>query len=212
MDGEMVLAEKFQVSRSSVREAMKALSLQNIVESKPGHGTFIATDALKKIANMELANTMGEDVSLKEKMELRILMEEQIVEWVTQNASLEEIERLEGVIQEDMDNIDFLKETLLQTRTRFHEELAEIAGNGLMVRLLRTIRAELETHRQQDLILPQHRWQEMMEEHQLILDIIRTRDVDRARETMRRHLSRNLEDILKNDRKEIHLEDTLLHM
>jgi GntR family transcriptional repressor for pyruvate dehydrogenase complex len=212
MDGEMVLAEKFQVSRSSIREAMKALSLHNIVESKPGHGTFIAADALRKIANMKLVHSMGEDVSLREKMELRILMEEQIVEWVTQNASLEDIKKLEEVIQEDMDNIDVLKETLLQTRTRFHEELAEIAGNGLMVRLLRTIRAELETHRQQDLILPQQRWQEMMEEHQLILDIIRTRNVEKARETMRRHLSRNLEDILKKDRQEILLEDTLLHM
>ena len=208
----MALAERFQVSRSSMREAMKALSLQHVVESKPGHGTFITADALRKIVNMDLVRTMEEDVTLKEKMELRILMEEQIVEWVTQNASPEEIGRLEEVIQEDIENIDILKETPLQTRTRFHEELAEIAGNGLMVKLLRTIRAELETHRQKDLILPQHRWQEMMDEHQLIVDIIRKKNVDKARETMRRHLIRNLEDILKDDRQEIHLEDTLLHM
>lgn len=214
MDGEMVLAEKFQVSRSSIREAMKALSLQNIVESKPGHGTFIASDALRKIANQELVNSLGEDVSLKEKVELRVLIELQTVEWVTLNATEEGLDELEIVLEEDIRNVDIFRETLLQTRARFHDKMAEIAGNGLIVKLLRTTRMELEAHRHNYLVIPEQRWNRMMEDHRSILRLIRARNVEKAKKAMYDHLTQGLEDTLGcySDSTTIQLEDTLLHM
>lgn len=212
MDGELSLAGQFQVSRNSIREAMKALSLFKIVESRPGQGTFIAPDALRRIANNELINSLTEDVSLAEKMELRALLESQMVEWVTHNATLKELDNLEEVILEDIENIDILKETMLQTRTKFHDRLAEIAGNGLMVKLLRTIRAELEAHRHHYLELPEQRWNKMMEEHRTILKHIRSRNVKKAKEAMVKHLLQDMEDIMAYSRSAIHLEDTLLHM
>ncbi len=41
---ERALAEKFKVSRSSVREAIKSLAQENLVESRRGDGTYITKD------------------------------------------------------------------------------------------------------------------------------------------------------------------------
>lgn len=212
MDGELALAEQFQISRSSVREAMKALSVYKIIESRPGHGTFIAPDAIRRIANNELLHSLSEDVSIVEKMELRVIMEIQMVEWVTKNATLEDLDSLENTINNDIQNIDKLQETILQTRTKFHDRLAEIAGNGIMIRLIRSIRAELEAHRHNYLVLPEQHWNKMMEEHRAILKHIRSRNVKKAREAMVKHLLQDMEDIMGYSRSAIHLEDTLVHM
>ena len=47
LPSERVLAEQLQVSRSSVREAIRSLELQGLVISKRGSGTFINTDNLE---------------------------------------------------------------------------------------------------------------------------------------------------------------------
>ena len=46
--GEIELANEFNVSRNTLRTAIKVLHTSEILESKPGLGTFVANDAIKK--------------------------------------------------------------------------------------------------------------------------------------------------------------------
>ena len=46
------LADRLRVSRSSLREAMRALELRGLVVSRPGAGTFINTEQLDTVASM----------------------------------------------------------------------------------------------------------------------------------------------------------------
>ena len=58
LPSERVLAEQLQVSRSSVREAIRSLELQGLVVSKRGSGTFINTDNLESMVAL-IASTLS---------------------------------------------------------------------------------------------------------------------------------------------------------
>ena len=58
LPSERVLAEQLQVSRSSVREAIRSLELQGLVISKRGSGTFINTDNLESMVAL-IASTLS---------------------------------------------------------------------------------------------------------------------------------------------------------
>lgn len=188
--GELALAEQFQVSRNCIREALKALSILKIVEAKPGQGTFVAEDALRQITNRELTEHLSENVSIIELMEIRILLETQLVRWAIERGTDEEFERLKDIIQEEREFGRELTESSLQPRAEFHRVLAEIAGNSLAVKFLNSIRSEFDAQRKRYLDIPQDKWEDMMNEHEKILELIVSRDMKKAIAEMERHLQR----------------------
>lgn len=188
--GELALAEQFQVSRNCIREALKALSILNILEAKPGQGTFVAEDALRQITNRELTEHLSENVSIIELMEIRTLLETQIIRWAIERGTDEEFERLKEVIDEERRFGRELSESSLQPRAEFHKILAEIAGNSLAVKFLNSIRGEFDAQRKRYLDLPQGTWEDMMNEHEKILELIVKRDTDKAIIEMEKHLKR----------------------
>ena len=52
--GEIELAEKFKVSRNSLRSAIKVLYSSEVLDVKPGLGTFVTVGAVKKIKHQKL--------------------------------------------------------------------------------------------------------------------------------------------------------------
>lgn len=64
MPSENELADSFSVSRNSVREAIKTLNNMNILESRPGQGTFLSKDAIRYILSSELIEDGYRDATL----------------------------------------------------------------------------------------------------------------------------------------------------
>ncbi len=188
--GELSLAEQFQVSRNCIREALKALSILNIIEARPGQGTFISEDALCQITNRELTEHLSEKVSVMELMEIRIMLETQTVLWAIERASDDELERLKAIIEKERQFGRDLSKSSLQPRAEFHRILAEIAGNSLAVKFLNSIREELNAQRHRYLDLPLDTWEGLMNEHELILDLISRRDPVKAVKVMKDHVLR----------------------
>lgn len=188
--GELALAEIFQVSRNCIREVLKALSIYNIVESRSGDGTYISANALRYLANNELVEHLSENVSIRELMEIRILLETQIVEWVIERATEEDLETLKEIVFSERDNKNGTINP--SSHSKFHEYLAEIARNSLAVKILASIREEINAQRYRYTRLPLSSWQEMMTEHEAILNCILNRDVVKARESVQRHIEHML--------------------
>src|SRR2546421_10032561 len=73
LPSERVLAEQFQVSRASVREALRSLELLGVTESRPGGGTFIrqaSPDALlRPLAALARAHDMRDILEVRELLE-----------------------------------------------------------------------------------------------------------------------------------------------
>ena len=96
LPSERVLAEQLQVSRSSVREAIRSLELQGLVVSKRGSGTFIDTENLESVVAL-IASTLSSGAdTLRDIFEMRHLLEPQIAGVAAQRASQLEILKLEA--------------------------------------------------------------------------------------------------------------------
>ncbi len=200
---EMELADKFQVGRNSIREATKALAVFGIVESKPGQGTFVSLEALRKITNSELMNYLIEDSSWVELMQIRILLESQNAYWAAEKACEEDISILKQVLESSTDSEEKIHprtEENLKYHSEFHETIARIGGNKLALRLLRSIRSEIDAQRHEYLDLKNEDWDKMMVEHRKIVNLIEQHKAIEAQNTMRKHLMYGLEKIIKKEK------------
>ena len=73
--GEVSLAQMFNVSRNSLRTAVKVLHSSEILISKPGIGTFVSEEAIKKINNNRIISMIQDERYAKEVFEVRKILD-----------------------------------------------------------------------------------------------------------------------------------------
>lgn len=136
LPSEGILSEAMNVSRGTIREAMKILSAFGIVEIKRGSGTFIAKPNNKDIVNPFLFKLILTSTDAREMAELREILETQIVTLVIKNASDHDLKELEQV-HNDMKNLfnesnGNNQSKMLEYELKFHEALGKACNNVLV--------------------------------------------------------------------------------
>jgi len=196
---EMELAHRFEVGRNSIREATKALAVFGILESKPGQGTFVSREVLGKILNTELIAYLSDDSSWIELMQIRLLLEAQTAYWAAEKAKPEDVEKLRSILSQSTNggaNKHPRDSVHLKFHSDFHETIAEIAENKLALRLLRSVRHEIDAQRHKYIQLTNEEWEKMIEEHEEIIEHISNHQPELAREAMRHHLMKGLHKVM----------------
>ncbi len=180
------LAELFQVSRNSVREAIKSLEQHGVLVSKPGSGTFIAEQNETDLAQALEQVFVRERSRLADIFELRILLEPQIAFLAAQRITDQDRAHLDEMIRQQeraiADNAAYQEHDLA-----FHDFIAACTGNEAIGRLMEKVQDMLTESRDEALRSPR-RDKESFAGHQRIHQALRERDADRAREAMTRHL------------------------
>jgi GntR family transcriptional regulator, transcriptional repressor for pyruvate dehydrogenase complex len=188
--GEIELAQKFEVSRNCVREALKALGHAGVLESKPGLGTFLSKDALRSIQTKEMGQLLRDETSLAELLEARLIIEPQLVKIASERATEEDIARLETAVKRAMQAVR-TNTYSVQIGLEFHMLMAQIAGNRVIMRLFSSIADELRVQRR--VLILSHMSKEgflrELREHSAILACIKRRDGGRASELLTAHLT-----------------------
>lgn len=190
---ERELAEKLQVSRASVREALRALEMMGFVEIKAGGGTFIketsGDDIIQPLA-MFLSIEKG---SFFEIYEIRKIFEIAAAHLAAQRATPGDLARIE-------ENLERMKAALTEDDSEkgegsdaaFHFSIAEATQNGWLLRLLNTIadsfNKSISVARRQLYLTPGHP-QILIEQHTKIYEAIRDKNPILAQRTMLEHLS-----------------------
>lgn len=183
LPSERELAEQLGVSRASVREALRALSLKGLVVSRPGTGTFVATGIL------EASAVPPEDErALRDIFELRMLLEPPIAALAAQRATPADIERLRAILTEQAEQVQ-QGITGAEADQAFHSALAEATGNSALLRLSATLMAVLAPTRDERLQTPQ-RIRLSIQSHQRILDAVAAGNLKEARQAMEEHIGR----------------------
>ena len=187
LPSERVLADQLQVSRSSVREALRSLELQGLVISKRGSGTFINTDNLESMVAL-LASTLtsGAD-TLKHIFEMRHMLEPQIAALAAQRANKQEVAELESILEEQVKEIAD-GGTGVDSDTAFHFAMASATHNSALVKVVSAVEDILRRSRNQSLQEP-GRPQRSLASHREILGMIHSGDADGARRAMEYHLT-----------------------
>ena len=103
LPSERELAERFQVGRGSLREAMRSLELQGMVISRPGSGTYVSTESLEPLASIIVSTLTGANRDLEGIFEVRHLLEPHIASLAAERSTSEDCDRMQEAIEDQDD-------------------------------------------------------------------------------------------------------------
>lgn len=195
LPGEAELIERYGRSKGTVREAMRILEAQGLVETRtgPGGGNFVAEVSPDR-AHSLLANFFYfRDLSIKDIYQIRKLLEPEVAATLAGKLSEEQLAALEAVVAEYPEPAKTVEEERAQhvSSLQFHALLASYSDNALLafaVRFMARMLTELTVWRR--LYEPHNRalW-EAGRRHQLdLVKALRAGDAEKARRIMRDHM------------------------
>jgi GntR family transcriptional repressor for pyruvate dehydrogenase complex len=197
LPSERELAEVFNVSRSSVREALRSLETQGYLESRQGDGTYIARQPLESLVNPLATVIFTEKDGQIELFEMRRLIEPQLAFLAAERATPEEIVML-GKALELQENAFAQGESGTEVDKAFHYILAKAAKNKVLLRIIDNIMDLLAESRDKYLQV-EGRPERSLARHREILNAIKSGDKELAARVMQEHLE-DIEVILFSDK------------
>ncbi len=185
LPNEMQLAELFGVSRPTVREAVKSLVSQNIVEIVRGKGTFVMKNPGVANDPLGLDFLPERDLPLS-LMEARRILEPEVARLAAERAVKGDVERLEALL-EKMAGIMTRDERWVDVELEFHGSIARATRNPVIMRIMPVIvEAIVKTLRYAPRTIEDHR--KAFREHSQILKAIREKNPEMAFRAMRAHM------------------------
>src|ERR1700684_179499 len=193
LPAERDLAQRFGVSRTAVREAVKALREKGLVEAYSGRGTFITDGTTQAVRqSFDLMAKIGQPEGSTHLAELRAILEPEIAAMVATRIQEPELATLRDAVAA-MYRAGKNPETYIEADLDFHLALAEGAANPLILSLLDSIVGLLRQQRLRIFRVPGGPERGQIY-HKRILDAIERRDAESAREAMRAHLCQGRDD------------------
>jgi GntR family transcriptional regulator, transcriptional repressor for pyruvate dehydrogenase complex len=190
---ERELAQQCGVSRTAVREAIKALSEKGLVEALSGRGTFITDGTTQAVRqSLDLMVKIGQAEGFKHLAEVRAILEPEIAALAAIRIQEAELATMRDAVAV-MDRTRNDPHAFIEADLDFHLALAEGAANPLILSLLDSIVGLLREQRLRifRVVGGSERGQIC---HRRILDAVERRDCHAAREAMREHLKQVGED------------------
>ena len=193
LPAERDLAVQFGVSRTAVREAIKALQEKGLVESFPGRGTFVTNGTSNSMRrSLDQIIKSGEPNGWAYLVEVREILEPEIAAMAAVRATEQDLAAMREAL-EVMDNSEQDSDAFIEADLDFHLALAEAAANPIVLSLIDSIVGML---REQRLRIFQIGGgpQRGQYHHRQILEAIQRCDAQGARAAMQAHLSQVRED------------------
>ncbi|MFF5819629.1 FadR/GntR family transcriptional regulator [Lysinibacillus capsici] len=189
---ERELASRFNVSRTSVREALRKLEIKGFIEIKQGSGSFIKT-AESHTLGEELSSTIinTEKKLIYEMLELRQALEVECAFLASRRATSVDLER----ISQALDMMDQGKNDVelgIQADLSFHLNIVLASHNSIFLQLFQTLSEHMQdtiraTRRQR--LEDSERMQETIDEHKKIYLAIASGDANQAKQLMENHIT-----------------------
>jgi GntR family transcriptional repressor for pyruvate dehydrogenase complex len=183
---ERKLATMFSVSRNTVREAIKALSENGLLESRQGAGTFVKEADGESFAQTFAGAIFRGQPGVRDIFEVRKLIEPEIAALAAKNASLDDVFRFETVLAEQTAAVKAAKSGK-NFDQRFHELLAEASGNAVLREIIGVLHDDL-TEIRSDGLQSQERQKASLTAHRAIFEAVKNGHVMQAEKAMREHL------------------------
>jgi GntR family transcriptional repressor for pyruvate dehydrogenase complex len=187
LPAERDLAEQFGVSRTAIREAMKALVQSGLVKIHPGRGTYV-TDSTSMVVrhSIDMLVRVGNETGIKDLVEVREILEPEIAALAAIRANREDIEAMENAVKA-MDQAMDDPDTYIEADLDFHLALAQGSNNALIPVLIDSLVDLLREHRKRAASVDGglERGQPF---HKIIMEAIKSKDANAARKSMRAHL------------------------
>ena len=188
LPAERELAQRFGVSRTAVREAVKALREKGLVEAYSGRGTFITDGTTQAVRqSLDLMVKIGQPEGSTHLAEVRAILEPEIAALAAQRIQDSELATMRDAVAV-MDEAGQDPEAYIEADLDFHLALAEGAANPLILSLLDSIVGLLREQRLRIFRVPGGPERGQVH-HKKILEAVERHDPEKARHAMRDHLT-----------------------
>jgi DNA-binding FadR family transcriptional regulator len=185
LPSELELCGLFSVSRPTIREAVKTLVSQGIIEIHRGKGTYVSQ--MPGIAE----DPLGLDFIMSPNLRLsliqaRLIIEPGVARLAAQMADETTIANIAATVR-DMEEIVYQHKVGINVELNFHRSIAEATKNPVIIRLIPIIMDSIvKTYRDAPRTSEDHR--HAFEEHRAIYEAIAARDPEKSFEAMHSHL------------------------
>jgi DNA-binding GntR family transcriptional regulator len=177
---ELELAERFDVSRTPLREALNRLVAESLLSFVPNRGFFV-----RRLERQDVFDLY----------ELRRSLESAAVMLAAERADVKDIRALRKFWKDVLRvKVKVPAEELVAKDEEFHMRLVALSGNNEMVRALYGINARIHFVRWVDL---EQRGHDAFAEHLDLLDALESRDAMRCRALVETHITWRMEEITK---------------
>ena len=188
LPSERMLSEKFEVSRSSVREAIQRLEFYGLLKSIPQSGTFVANIGVVAMNGMIDDILRLQSPDFKSLVETRILLELKTVRLASLRRSDEDLKHIKNMLdayeKKVLSGEDAVQEDLL-----FHLAIAQASGNSTINTFMLTITPQIIMDFEKYHVCDDQLDNLRINEHTEIYEAIKAQDPDLAKQKMKDHFN-----------------------
>lgn len=170
---EAEVASQLGVSRGPLREALRILETEGLLESIPGRGSFVIQTSKRDI---------------QELYSLRCILEEEAMRLAIDNGTKDDFDRLQKTVESMLKAAEEQRQReVREFDYQFHSQIWEIADHILLRNVLESITIQVRMY----LAVQTQLYEDLPDgvfDHQLILQALRNREKDTAVQLLKDHL------------------------
>lgn len=192
LPNENIMSEELNISRTTLREAIRILATGGILEIRRGRGTFVRED-FKPDSPKELESLATAKVKVKDLYEMRLIFEPEAAYYAALRATDEELERIVALGSEIEERIR-QKQDRTQVEQAFHKSISKATHNEFMNQLMPVIYEGInkgvrlsQAHEEVALAT--------LIDHKILVDFLKARNGEGARNAMRIHILHAMEQL-----------------
>lgn len=203
---EQELEKQLNVSRSSIREALRVLEFEGLVEVRRGSGTFVAPYSHLKKGRIEVAKWLDRrEGTLVQFLQVREVLEGLAAYLAASNMTESVLGELisimdqasEVVRKNNSEGVDF--DELASLDSQFHLLISRTGGNDIANELISYVIPAFQASNKAVIYISDS-LDNLVRDHKAILDALKERHPERAEKAMRSHIAR-----VRNEIREVHV-------
>lgn len=193
LPNEFELAEKFGVGRSTIREAVKGLASQGILEVRRGSGTYVISTASPVNDPLGLSKLQDKYKLALELFEVRLMLEPEIASKAAEYADEKDIEQIRQICDET-EQLYLQNKNHIQKDIEFHTYIAKCSRNRVVETLIPIINSAVMTFANLTHLKLK---EETIRTHRAITMAIEDKDPVGAKCAMMMHLTYNRQELIR---------------
>lgn len=199
LPSERELVESLEVSRTSVREAIRALQIMGLIECRQGEGNFIRQNFENTLLEPISIMFMLQESNPEEVLEVRKIIEVETAALAVSRITAKQLNELKNIAdsfktcRNENINVKYDKE--------FHYKIAKASGNLLIINILNAMSSLMDSFlidARKKILINEDNLLVLANQHERIYEAIRDGSEERASQEMKKHLDFTNEYIKKN--------------
>lgn len=194
---EREIAERLNVSRNSVREAIRIMDMTGVISSQQGSGNYITCEFQKSLAETMTMMVAMDQINYRQISQIRQALERLAFSLAIEQASEEQIKEMEALVKELDKSMDDEKNVMLDKKIHF--TLAQASGNILVLDFLEACSGVIDAFihdMREEILRTEERKNLLNEYHKKLVEALKEKDEKKGIDALEHHFDM-IDEILK---------------